>query len=360
MTLITLQDGKILFRDGKVGTEAGCCCEEEGCSSCCSGGDYPYPTFHHGRPSPCCRTLTITYKTRDFWFGGVDENGKITPAFGAWSTYTDTIPVGFVPDGDDWGMFAPTHGQVFWGCMKKATAGEAPTGCDQFVELSGLVGGTGGWADEELPADGKNYLVIALNHGGFYDATNLLYAPFAAVSLGADCCPVAGPVDFTTKRVADLSWPDNVAADVEVLSAEILDDCLGACCDDTGECSQTLYRDCTGLWRKFTACGYVTVPGTSHCDGRCCTPDGECVQGSKGDCDAAGGTWSVGMNCWDSPCPPPPPPPQGVCCTNSGWCFDGLTEAQCSDWPGGGTWLPNQQCVLNEETQEFECPNPLP
>ena len=61
----------------------------------------------HGRPSPCCRTLTTTYKTRDYWGGGVDENGKITPAFGAWSTYTDTIPVGFVPVGGTGGWADP-------------------------------------------------------------------------------------------------------------------------------------------------------------------------------------------------------------------------------------------------------------
>jgi hypothetical protein len=31
MTLITLQDGKIVLRDGKVGTEQECCCEQEDC-----------------------------------------------------------------------------------------------------------------------------------------------------------------------------------------------------------------------------------------------------------------------------------------------------------------------------------------
>lgn len=35
MTLITFQDGKPLFRDGKVGTEQACCCE--GAEECCGG-----------------------------------------------------------------------------------------------------------------------------------------------------------------------------------------------------------------------------------------------------------------------------------------------------------------------------------
>lgn len=38
MTLITFQDGKVVFKDGKVGTEIGCCCENGECSEdsqCC-------------------------------------------------------------------------------------------------------------------------------------------------------------------------------------------------------------------------------------------------------------------------------------------------------------------------------------
>lgn len=31
MTLITFQDGKVVFRDGKVGTEQACCCEQGCC-----------------------------------------------------------------------------------------------------------------------------------------------------------------------------------------------------------------------------------------------------------------------------------------------------------------------------------------
>ena len=33
MTLITFQDGKVVLRDGKVGTEAACCCCPPGCPS---------------------------------------------------------------------------------------------------------------------------------------------------------------------------------------------------------------------------------------------------------------------------------------------------------------------------------------
>ena len=34
MTLITVQDGKVVMRDGQVGTEQGCCCST-GCSESC-------------------------------------------------------------------------------------------------------------------------------------------------------------------------------------------------------------------------------------------------------------------------------------------------------------------------------------
>jgi hypothetical protein len=40
MTLITLQDGKLVLRDGKVGTEEACCCEEEEkCSGPCDDSE---------------------------------------------------------------------------------------------------------------------------------------------------------------------------------------------------------------------------------------------------------------------------------------------------------------------------------
>ena len=35
MTLITVQDGKIVMRDGKVGTEQECCCGEVACGTDC-------------------------------------------------------------------------------------------------------------------------------------------------------------------------------------------------------------------------------------------------------------------------------------------------------------------------------------
>jgi len=40
MTLITLQDGKVVLREGKVGTEQACCCgEEEKCSGPCDDSE---------------------------------------------------------------------------------------------------------------------------------------------------------------------------------------------------------------------------------------------------------------------------------------------------------------------------------
>jgi hypothetical protein len=37
MTLITFQDGKVVLRDGKVGTEQACCCQECVCPELCDG-----------------------------------------------------------------------------------------------------------------------------------------------------------------------------------------------------------------------------------------------------------------------------------------------------------------------------------
>jgi hypothetical protein len=35
MTLITIEDGKVVLRDGKVGTEQDCCCDAAASGSCC-------------------------------------------------------------------------------------------------------------------------------------------------------------------------------------------------------------------------------------------------------------------------------------------------------------------------------------
>lgn len=60
MTRVTFQNGKVLFRDGKAGTEAGCCCG--GCKVpcpdyCCpgseGGGFPPLPVYYSGSiPAP--------------------------------------------------------------------------------------------------------------------------------------------------------------------------------------------------------------------------------------------------------------------------------------------------------------------
>lgn len=46
MTLITVQDGKIVLRDGQVGTEQACCCEQE--------DDCNDPSIPSRNPSPGC------------------------------------------------------------------------------------------------------------------------------------------------------------------------------------------------------------------------------------------------------------------------------------------------------------------
>lgn len=39
MTRITLQDGKVVLRDGQVGTEEACCCDDEKCSGPCDDSE---------------------------------------------------------------------------------------------------------------------------------------------------------------------------------------------------------------------------------------------------------------------------------------------------------------------------------
>ena len=66
MTLITFEDGKAVFRDGKVGTEQACCCQ--GC--CCVDGE-PVPGITSREECEECTGTFICRETQQ-----PDENGE--------------------------------------------------------------------------------------------------------------------------------------------------------------------------------------------------------------------------------------------------------------------------------------------
>jgi hypothetical protein len=77
MTLITFEDGKAVLRDGKVGTEQACCCEEP-CA--CQYGDLPdcdidYIAFDYSFLFPDCTgnriSGTITLNSGNNFYSGI-------------------------------------------------------------------------------------------------------------------------------------------------------------------------------------------------------------------------------------------------------------------------------------------------
>ena len=108
MTKITLQDGKVVLRDGKVGTEQGCCCGG-GCTTYLLGdlggytADYDYALELHNQLVASIGEIIAEYEANGWsditysWFP--DENDPKWPVWqnnpgspsSAWTTPTLTI-----------------------------------------------------------------------------------------------------------------------------------------------------------------------------------------------------------------------------------------------------------------------------
>jgi len=68
VTLITVQDGKVIFRDGKVGTEQGCCCNKDCCPEPIEVGFSP-PTNVY-QPQCCAYLMYLPGDSGDQAFTG--------------------------------------------------------------------------------------------------------------------------------------------------------------------------------------------------------------------------------------------------------------------------------------------------
>jgi hypothetical protein len=135
MTLITFQDGKVVMRDDKVGTEQECCCEEEEfvCDETCNktitvnwsnngaSGTLTYTIADRGTftqipglrvsSSISCRTA-VDGK----WFISVIMCGIAPYTSGSWAAIIDAESDGCPPDG------AVTWTTVFGGAGADASA----------------------------------------------------------------------------------------------------------------------------------------------------------------------------------------------------------------------------------------------
>ncbi len=109
----------------------------------------------------------------------------------------------------------------------------------------------------------------------------------------------------------------------------------GACCDDSGRCTETTRRNC-GLIRgsifhgEGTSCSSIVCPvGPASA---CCLPSGICVPATASGCQAQQGWHFPGLNCGQVTCQVQP---TGACCLPGGGCAQ-IRQSECS--AQGGAW----------------------
>jgi len=135
MTLITLQDGKLVLRDGKVGTGAACCCGASGC--CCVAGNPDSASTTQEE----CEACETSFMCGDFVDGEqvvypVDDCSEC-PGF----CYDETTgPCGiWIPNHDCNNRYINCSGveSVWLSGWPDRIPGTAPNGLEPFADLGG-------------------------------------------------------------------------------------------------------------------------------------------------------------------------------------------------------------------------------
>lgn len=163
MTLITFQDGKVVMRDGKVGTEQACCCQQ--CECRVTTGSQYYDTNYYAWDQ-CCRYLLVEKVNADGeqptqhpvpigWAGpGVSYYVQSGPFLlsGRWCVPRGTLDVllagGEVPDGPDSSILIGIQGaivEVFSGndCCPESIQVWIDPEADYFPRVTGITLATG-------------------------------------------------------------------------------------------------------------------------------------------------------------------------------------------------------------------------
>ena len=145
---IALQDGKLVLRDGKVGTGAGCCCDEEECCSLNADADAQPSVSVTDSGCPCEQgSLDGEYAFsgsfdldpgRVWLWGG--ESGCTTdiPGLGQYANILN-ISVTCNAEGSNWVVAAGTYG-IPGGGVFYSISGNAST-CELTVDENGNLSG---------------------------------------------------------------------------------------------------------------------------------------------------------------------------------------------------------------------------
>lgn len=150
-------------------------------------------------------------------------------------------------------------------------------------------------------------------------------------------------------NVARVSSPNDTNPDNNEASDKVR--ALGACCDRLGpRCTNTLPEDCKApkIFTKDKPCSAVDCVPIPEDEGSCCLPTfGQCVDRTKQSaCEDAGGRWTRGKLCSNTPnCKPP----RGACCNvKSGACYENRTLTECeleiSTWKKDGSCTSDGYC----------------
>lgn len=107
----------------------------------------------------------------------------------------------------------------------------------------------------------------------------------------------------------------------------------GACCSDSGECTDTTEDDCGGTFTAGETCERVM------CNPGACCKDGMCGDLSQLNCNEIGGSFSAGLSCLDINCEAnddddPVPPGFGACCSGFDPPCNNTTATDCDQQSG--------------------------
>lgn len=157
VTLISLQDGNVVMRDGKVGTEQDCCCEQE--CDVSSADELTQPNVTITDDGCPCETGSLS---GSYAYSGVGFFGY------EWNDTTDCDVDGFNPGTE---FYAPMVVNVTDGCQVLVSTYRLGSG----GLPSGLSGETDGSSALSVNGSGEivGTVVVSLSGGGDTDVCNL-------------------------------------------------------------------------------------------------------------------------------------------------------------------------------------------
>jgi len=362
MSPLTIQDGKLVVRDGKLGAEQACCCCPA-CSRCSHHAEARALEDTDFATATTLQNLSITLSVSD---GEIEQTHTATLAQ-SFESIGHAFPFTFIANGNEYTVDVSFRIQEAFLTGKSDSCGCAiesrieleleaefnvddafmvvANGSDTEKMLQFVVGETCDQSTASLIADLEWTSVDSDFSPEVEEAfVSFLQSLTFSGSVSFDpcecgaCCEEGGEGVICSDNVAEGACPGDWQG-VDTLCEDVT--CGGTCCDAaTGNCTYTTAAQCAGTWTAGGECDPNPCPQPP--EGACCDGEGNCTQTIEADCS---GLWSEGVECDPNPCPQPP---TGACCQD-GNCTE-TTEADCA-----GAWLEGVDCDPNPCTLEICC-----